>query len=212
MGSRAHATMLAAQKLITYEDLDAILKGIDEVSDRRGFASAAARGHCCVVGWIPGGGSGVHFGLTPLTAAHRCCQLPAECCLWSSLTLSRRMENATMAQVEAEIEAGTFEWRSDREDVHMNVESALIDKIGEPGKKLHTARSRNDQVITDVRLWTRDAIDEVGFWLKEAQRALHALAEANIDVVVPGYACRRLTIHGIKPTAIHKEERRGAGI
>lgn len=97
-----------------------------------------------------------------------------------------------MAQVEAEIEAGTFEWRSDREDVHMNVESALIDKIGEPGKKLHTARSRNDQVITDVRLWTRDAIDEVGFWLKEAQRALHALAEANIDVVVPGCACHRL--------------------
>jgi argininosuccinate lyase len=64
-------------------------------------------------------------------------------------------------EIEARIERGEFEWRADREDVHMNVEAALIELVGEPAKKLHTARSRNDQVITDVRLWCRDAIDKL---------------------------------------------------
>ena len=64
-----------------------------------------------------------------------------------------------LLDVKAEIEAGRFEWRDDREDVHMNVESALTEAIGPVGGKLHTARSRNDQVATDMRLWTRDAID-----------------------------------------------------
>lgn len=64
-------------------------------------------------------------------------------------------------EIERRIEAGEFSWRADREDVHMNIEAALTDMIGEPAKKLHTARSRNDQVVTDLRLWCRDAIDEI---------------------------------------------------
>lgn len=64
-------------------------------------------------------------------------------------------------EIEKRIEAGEFVWRSDREDVHMNIEAALTDLIGEPAKKLHTARSRNDQVSTDFRLWCRDAIDKI---------------------------------------------------
>lgn len=66
-----------------------------------------------------------------------------------------------LTEIERRIEDGEFVWRADREDVHMNVEAALIDLVGEPAKKLHTARSRNDQVVTDVRLWCRDAIDQL---------------------------------------------------
>ena len=71
--------------------------------------------------------------------------------------------------IEKQIEMGKFVWRADREDVHMNVEAALIDLVGEPARKLHTARSRNDQVVTDVRLWCRDAIDLIQNRIKELQ-------------------------------------------
>jgi len=118
-GSRAHATMLAAQKLITEEERDIILGGIDAV--------------------------------------------------------------------EKEIEDGKFEWLTSREDVHMNVESRLIELIGEPGKRLHTARSRNDQVCTDSRLWCRDAIDEMIGRIRNLQTALFDLAERHEGLVVPGY-------------------------
>lgn len=66
-----------------------------------------------------------------------------------------------LEEIERQIEAGEFLWRTDREDVHMNIEAALTDLVGEPAKKLHTARSRNDQVATDFRLWCRDAIDSI---------------------------------------------------
>lgn len=72
-------------------------------------------------------------------------------------------------EIERRIEAGEFVWRSDREDVHMNIEAALTDLIGEPAKKLHTARSRNDQVSTDFRLWCRDAIDQILNKIKKLQ-------------------------------------------
>lgn len=72
-------------------------------------------------------------------------------------------------QIEKQIEAGEFVWRTDREDVHMNIEAALTDLIGEPAKKLHTARSRNDQVLTDFRLWCRDAIDAILSFIKRLQ-------------------------------------------
>lgn len=72
-------------------------------------------------------------------------------------------------EIEKRIEAGEFVWRSDREDVHMNIEAALTDLIGEPAKKLHTARSRNDQVSTDFRLWCRDAVDEILKKIKKLQ-------------------------------------------
>ena len=95
--------------------------------------------------------------------------------------------NKGLDEIAAAIEAGEFEWRADREDVHMNIEAALIEKAGEAGKKLHTARSRNDQVITDVRLWMRDAIDDMLERIVELQRALVLLADRNEGLVVPGY-------------------------
>ncbi|PIA52295.1 hypothetical protein AQUCO_01000278v1 [Aquilegia coerulea] len=119
MGSRAHATMLAHQGLMTSSDRDSILLGLDEI--------------------------------------------------------------------EKSIEAGKFVWRTDREDVHMNIEAALTDLIGEPAKKLHTARSRNDQVVTDLRLWCRDAIDNILACIKSLQVALITLAKKNEGLIVPGY-------------------------
>ncbi|XP_073066371.1 argininosuccinate lyase, chloroplastic isoform X2 [Primulina eburnea] len=119
MGSRAHASMLARQGLITEDDKNCILKGLVEI--------------------------------------------------------------------EGQIERGEFVWRTDREDVHMNIEAALTDLVGEPAKKLHTARSRNDQVCTDFRLWCRDAIDNVVMRVKRLQVALVKLALKNEGLIVPGY-------------------------
>ncbi|KAL5559974.1 hypothetical protein UlMin_036185 [Ulmus minor] len=119
IGSRAHASMLANQGLISVSDRDSILKGLDDIE--------------------------------------------------------RRIEN------------GEFAWRTDREDVHMNIEAALIDLIGEPAKKLHTARSRNDQVLTDFRLWCRDAIDSILERIKYLQVAMVKLALTNEGIIVPGY-------------------------
>ncbi|KAI4337596.1 hypothetical protein L6164_015992 [Bauhinia variegata] len=119
MGSRAHASMLAQQGLMSTSDKDSILRGLDEIE--------------------------------------------------------RRIEN------------GEFNWRTDREDVHMNIEAALTDMIGEPAKKLHTARSRNDQVLTDFRLWCRDAIDKIVTYIKRLQVSLLTLALKNDGLIVPGY-------------------------
>ena len=90
-------------------------------------------------------------------------------------------------EIERKIEAGEFVWRTDREDVHMNIEAALTDIIGEPAKKLHTARSRNDQVLTDFRLWCRDATDTIMESVKRLQIALVKLALNNENLIVPGY-------------------------
>ncbi len=87
----------------------------------------------------------------------------------------------------AEIEAGDFQFKTSLEDIHMNVEARLSALIGEPAGRLHTARSRNDQVATDVRLWTRDAVDRLEAALRELQAALIAQAEAEADTVMPGY-------------------------
>ncbi|KAE8731289.1 Argininosuccinate lyase [Hibiscus syriacus] len=119
MGSKAHASMLAQQGLISLSDKDSILKGLDEI--------------------------------------------------------------------ERSIEAGEFVWRTDREDVHMNIEAALTDMVGEPAKKLHTARSRNDQVSTDFRLWCRDAIDWIVASIRNLQVALVKLALKNEGLIIPGY-------------------------
>ncbi|KAH9314873.1 hypothetical protein KI387_023500 [Taxus chinensis] len=118
-GSKAHASMLVQQGLITAEDGDAILNGLAEIG--------------------------------------------------------------------RSIESGKFIWRADREDVHMNIEAALTDLIGEPAKKLHTARSRNDQVCTDVRLWCRDAIDQILGCINRLQVALFNLAIQNKGLIIPGY-------------------------
>jgi argininosuccinate lyase len=92
-----------------------------------------------------------------------------------------------LAQILDEIRAGGFEWSLDLEDVHMNIESRLTAMIGDAGKRLHTARSRNDQVATDVRLFLRAAIDEIVTLIKAAQHGLLELAGRHTDTIMPGY-------------------------
>ncbi|MGB0554498.1 MAG: argininosuccinate lyase [Alphaproteobacteria bacterium] len=86
-----------------------------------------------------------------------------------------------------DIEAGDFEFKTSLEDIHMNVEAALADRIGEAAGRLHTGRSRNDQVATDFRLWVRDAIDMLDEQLQNLQRALIEKSEAHADTVMPGF-------------------------
>ena len=118
-GSRAHCRMLMAQEIITPEDGEAILNGLETI--------------------------------------------------------------------EGEITGGTFPFRDQFEDIHMNVEARLAELIGEPSGRLHTARSRNDQVATDFRLWVRDACDRTGRQLKTLQRALLDRAEQHADDLMPGF-------------------------
>lgn len=92
-----------------------------------------------------------------------------------------------LAEILQEIESGQFEWLLDLEDVHLNIEKRLTDKIGDAGKRLHTGRSRNDQVATDVRLWLRATTDDVIAGLKGLQLSLLDLAEAHFDTVMPGF-------------------------
>ena len=92
-----------------------------------------------------------------------------------------------MKEITREIESGNFEWQLDLEDVHLNIEARLTALVGDAGKRLHTGRSRNDQVATDVRLWLRGEIDLIGQLLAELQRALVSLAEKNVDTVMPGF-------------------------
>ena len=92
-----------------------------------------------------------------------------------------------MAQIHAEIKAGTFEWKLDLEDVHLNIEARLTTLVGDAGKRLHTGRSRNDQVATDVRLWLRDEIDATAALLDDMQRALVHVAAQNVEVILPGF-------------------------
>ena len=92
-----------------------------------------------------------------------------------------------LAQITQEIEAGSFEWKLDLEDVHLNIEARLTGIVGDAGKRLHTGRSRNDQVATDVRLWLRDEIAAIGGLLTALQRALVEVAEQNAEVILPGF-------------------------
>ncbi|MEM6691752.1 MAG: argininosuccinate lyase [Planctomycetota bacterium] len=93
----------------------------------------------------------------------------------------------TLREIEAEIEEGRMEWRIELEDIHMHIEQALIDRIGDVGRKLHTARSRNDQVSTDARIWTREAIDRIDQLLHELQQAFLGRCEGDMDVILPAY-------------------------
>lgn len=92
-----------------------------------------------------------------------------------------------MVQIQEEIRSGAFEWSVDLEDVHMNIERRLTTLAGDAGKRLHTARSRNDQVATDVRLYLRAAIDDLLGRVRELQLSLLDQAEANADTVMPGF-------------------------
>jgi argininosuccinate lyase len=92
-----------------------------------------------------------------------------------------------MAQITQEIESGQFEWKLDLEDVHLNIEARLTQLVGDAGKRLHTGRSRNDQVATDVRLWLRGEIDAIADPAGRVAEGLLDLAEKNVDVVMPGF-------------------------
>lgn len=92
-----------------------------------------------------------------------------------------------LREIETEIETGTFSWSVALEDVHMNIESRLIARIGDAGKKLHTGRSRNDQVATDLRLYVRDGIDAVDSAILRLQEALLLVAEREADTIMPGF-------------------------
>src|SRR3954463_14598931 len=92
-----------------------------------------------------------------------------------------------MAQIQAEIAAGSFEWLLDLEDVHLNIEKRLTELVGDAGKRLHTGRSRNDQVATDIRLYLRTAIDDIAILLRELRLALTDLAEQHADTILPGF-------------------------
>jgi argininosuccinate lyase len=94
---------------------------------------------------------------------------------------------AGLREIDKEIESGKFQWDESLEDTHMNIETALTKKIGNTGAKLHTARSRNDQVALDLRLYVKEQIGETSSQLKTLQTALLDLAEENVDLVMPGY-------------------------
>ncbi len=89
--------------------------------------------------------------------------------------------------IREEIENGKFSWSRDLEDVHMNIEAELTRRIGDAGAKLHTARSRNDQVALDIRLYLRDEAEEIGHLIAELQKSLVDLGERNAEVIIPGY-------------------------
>jgi len=98
----------------------------------------------------------------------------------------KRIE-AGLRKIKKELDSGKFQWDAALEDVHMNIESALTKKIGETGAKLHTARSRNDQIALDLRLYVKDQINRTSSQIKKLQTSLLDLAGKNVDVVMPGY-------------------------
>ena len=99
----------------------------------------------------------------------------------------REKIDSGLREIEAEIESGKFEWDQSLEDMHMNIEASLTKRIGVAGAKLHTARSRNDQVALDLRLYVKAEIAELDVGLRSLQTALLDLAEQHVDVVMPGY-------------------------
>jgi argininosuccinate lyase len=92
-----------------------------------------------------------------------------------------------LAQIKDEIASGRFEWLLDLEDVHLNIEKRLTELVGDAGKRLHTGRSRNDQVATDIRLYLRGVIDDISGLLRELRLALVDLAEQHADTILPGF-------------------------
>jgi len=93
----------------------------------------------------------------------------------------------TLDEILQTIQNGEMEFRASLEDIHMHIESALIERIGDVGRKLHTGRSRNDQVSTDIKLYIRSAIDEVDTLLETLQRAFVSRGEDDFDIILPGY-------------------------
>jgi argininosuccinate lyase len=94
---------------------------------------------------------------------------------------------AALEAIRSEIEGGQFSFRTELEDIHMHIEQALIERLGDVGRKLHTGRSRNDQVATDLRLWVRDALDRMDGRLLEVQQAFVGRCDDDFEVILPGY-------------------------
>jgi len=92
-----------------------------------------------------------------------------------------------MAQIQNEITSGEFKWSLEAEDVHMNIENRLIELVGDPGKRLHTGRSRNDQIATDTRLYLRSAIDDINALLYDLRLELLNLADKHVHTIMPGF-------------------------
>ncbi len=103
-----------------------------------------------------------------------------------TLTECQQIEHA-LAEIRQDIEQGRFQFKVELEDIHMHIERALIDRLGDVGRKLHTARSRNDQVSTDLRLWVRESIDQIDARLVELQKAFVGRAEADHGCILPAY-------------------------
>ncbi|QDV27963.1 argininosuccinate lyase [Aureliella helgolandensis] len=93
----------------------------------------------------------------------------------------------SLREIETEIEQGKMPFRNELEDIHMHIESRLIELIGDTGRKLHTARSRNDQVNTDFRMWVREALDTIDALLQELQRAFLSRCDGDFDIILPAY-------------------------
>ena len=98
----------------------------------------------------------------------------------------QQIEQALSA-IRQEIEQGSFPFKIELEDIHMHIEAALVERLGDVGRKLHTARSRNDQVSTDLRLWVRDSIDEIDDRLVSLQKAFVGRAESDANCILPAY-------------------------
>src|SRR5262249_34406755 len=92
-----------------------------------------------------------------------------------------------LCEIESEIERGQMHFSTALEDIHTHIERALIEKLGDLGRKLHSGRSRNDQIVTDVKLWLREAIDDQDHRLVELQKAFLEAAEKNRELILPGY-------------------------
>ncbi|MES2206914.1 MAG: argininosuccinate lyase [Pseudomonadota bacterium] len=92
-----------------------------------------------------------------------------------------------LSQIETEVRTGTFQWSVDLEDVHFNIEKRLTALVGDAGKRLHTARSRNDQVATDIRLYLRESIDVLVYLIRDLQKALLELATKHVETIMPGF-------------------------
>ena len=94
---------------------------------------------------------------------------------------------SALKDIKADIEAGKIEFTIEQEDIHMNIESILTERIGDVGKKLHTARSRNDQVAVDFRMYLKEEINEIQSLLKNLKSALYEIADKNQETIMPGY-------------------------
>ena len=112
-------------------------------------------------------------------------QMLAECAIISAQDLDDIRRG--LAQIENEVISGDFEWSLDLEDVHLNIEKRLTTLVGDAGKRLHTGRSRNDQVATDIRLYLRGEIDTLVGLLKNLQTALLDLAQHHTHTILPGF-------------------------